>query len=68
MQCLELEGYPGPRTQRERNLLNILTALREATPIRDSLQVLDKSQSFGRTSQTGIFKGEESKGESGGVR
>ena len=49
IQCLELEGIPGPASQRERNLLNLLTSLPDASPIADSLQVLDKGQGISRT-------------------
>ena len=48
VQCLELQGVPGPRSARERNLLNLVTALPLAQPLKHTLQVVDKGQSIER--------------------
>ena len=48
VQCLELQGVPGPRSARERNLLNLVTALPAAQPLKLTLQVVDKGQSIER--------------------
>ena len=48
VQCLELQGVPGPRSARERNLLNLATALPAASPLKHTLQVVDKGQSIER--------------------